>query len=218
MPVPSTYDDLVTEIQALLEDDNAELVAYLPTAIGLAESALFKALDVDWSTTTDIATVASTNTVSKPPGYRAGHNLYLTVSGSKIRLIKKTEDFIYDYWPNSSTVDVPKYYADKDSNTFLLAPTPAAIYTVTVEYETMPTALSSSQQTNRYTIDYPEALFYASVYEAASYLRNPEVASEYQSKMMTTIELINAQGARLRTDDAKNTANPQIGRNIKGQA
>jgi hypothetical protein len=217
MPTPANYSELLSAVQSLVEDDSAELLAYLPTAIGLAEAKLFRALDVDWSTTATASTTSGNNALSKPSGYKVGHNLYITVSNVKQRLIKKTEDFIYDYWPNSSTTDVPKYYADRDSSTFILAPTPNATYTVTVEHEVAPTALSSSNTTNRYTTDFPEALFYATVAEAAAYLHYPEMVSEYDQKLMAAVEMINAEGRRLRTDDAKNVGNPQVGRNIKGQ-
>lgn len=220
MPSPSTYADLITAITDMAEDDTAEFLAYIPTAIGLAEDRLFRNLDFDFSNTSTTTTTGSSNELLKPSGHRLTHNLYLTVSDEKMRLKKKTEDFIYSYWPNSATTGVPKYYADKDNATWLLAPTPAGAYTITYEIIKKPTPLSPSNTTNIFTEYFPDSLFYATMSVMCEYMKDGDRKAEWEQKYSDAVNTANNEGRRYRQDDDTNNNNLQGGRNTleKGKA
>jgi hypothetical protein len=220
MASPTTYDDLVTAVIAAAEDDSAEFAGYLPTAIGLAEDRVFKESDIDFSSEATLTTTITQSTLAKPTGHRITHNLYLTVSGSRRRLIKKTEDFLRQYWPSTSATDVPKYYADKDDLTWLLAPTPNGSYTVTAEVILKPTYLSDANQTNKLITLAPDALFYASMSAMCDWMQDPDAKQRWESDYNGAISFVNNEGRRARQDDNTHTNNPEGGRNTlkKGEA
>lgn len=218
MPSPTTYTELVTAITAVCEDSSAEFAAYLPTAIGLAEDRLFRELDFDFSSTTNLSTTISTNTLTKPLGHRITHNLYVTNGSVKQRLIKKTEDFIYDYWPNATVTDVPKYYADRDDLTWILAPTPNATYTITAEIILKPTALSGTNATNNILKYFPDVLFNASISAMAEWMKDTELQNIYEQKLQSVLLSANNEGRRYRQDDNTKTNNPETGRNTLTKA
>lgn len=214
MSSPQTYDDLVTAIQNMAEDDSSEFLAFIPTAIGLAEDRLFRSLDFDFSSTDSLATVNAQATLNKPSGHRWTHAMYITVSSEKRRLKKKTEDFIYSYWPNVSTTGVPKYYASQNDTVWLLAPTPNGVYTITCEYEKKPEALSDSEQTNVFTEYFPDALFYATMSVMCEFMKDPARKQEWENKYAEAINTANNEGRRERQDDDSNMHNPMGGRNV----
>jgi hypothetical protein len=220
MASPSTYSELVSAVIDMAEDDTTEFGSFLPTAIGLAEDRLFRNLDFDFSNTTTVTTTNGNNEVTKPAGHRVTHNLYVTVAGEKIRLKKKTEDFIYSYWPNSSTTGTPKYYGDKDNSTWILAPTPDSTLTITCEIIKKPTALSGSNATNLFTDYFPDALFYATMSVMCEYMKDPERKAEWEQKYSDSVNTANNEGRRYRQDDDTNNNNLQGGRNTleKGKA
>lgn len=218
MPSPTNYNELITAITTLCEDSSTEFAAYLPTAIGLAEDRLFRELDFDFSSTVNLSTTISTNTLVKPSGHRITHNLYVTNGSVKQRLIKKTEDYIYDYWPNSSLTDVPKYYADKDDLTWVLAPTPNATYTITAEIIMKPTALSGTNLTNTILKYFPDVLLNASMSAMAEWMKDPELQSIYEQKLQSVLLSANNEGRRYRQDDNTKTNNPEVGRNTLTKA
>lgn len=201
MTSPASYSELTSAIIALAEDDSDEFEAYLPTAIGLAEDRLFREVDIDFSKTDTITTSNTVDTVAKPSDYRVGHNLYVTVSGSKVRLLKRTEDFLYDYWPSTSSTGTPKYYAEKDVDYFLLKPTPNATLTITVEYEFKPLPLSDSNTTNLWTDLYPDLLFYAAMSNICEWQKDPERKAEWEAKLQGGLNSVNNEGRRSRQED-----------------
>ncbi len=201
MPSPSNYTELVTQVTALAEDDSAEFLAYLPTAIGLAEDRLFREIDIDLTTTSTLSLTPNVQTLAKPVDYRLGHNFYIVVNNEKTRLIKKTEDFLNDYWPNATLTAIPKYYAERDQDNFLFVPTPSAAYQVVVEYTAKPVALSSANATNVLITKYPDLLFYATLSNVCEWQKDPERKQEWEGKLQGALLSTNNEGRRFRQDD-----------------
>lgn len=215
MGSPTTFSDLQAAIIAMGQDASSEYAAYIPTAIGLAEDRLFKLIDLDFSKEEQLSAVLNNPLVVKPADYHLGHNLYLIVSGERRRLVKKTEDFLKDYWPSTVDNEIPKYYADQDSTYFRLAPTPNAAYNIIVEYEYKPSYLSDSNTTNIWTQRYPDVLFYAAMSAMCEFQRDPERKSEYEAKISEFISTVQKDTDRAVRDDATNVNNPLGGRNRK---
>jgi hypothetical protein len=215
MGSPSNYTDLYNAIIGLGQDESSEYAAYVPTAIGLAQDRLFKLVDYDFSKEGTINTTSATATVAKPADYHVGHNMYLVSGGMRTRLIKKTEDFLKDYWPSTTATDVPKYYADQDNTNFRFAPTPNAAYPILVEYEFRPSYLTSSNQTNVWTSRYPDLLFYAAMSAICELQRDSERKAEYEARIQEYMATVQKDTDRATRDDATDVNNPDGGRNRK---
>lgn len=210
-----TYDDLVTLAQQLAEDTSSEFLTYLPTAIQLAEDRLFRIMDINFSKEGILTTSNNQRDVTKPSDYRVTHDVYIEISGERQRLINKTEDFIKDYWPSLSETSVPKYYADKDLLTWMLAPTPNGVYNLYVEYEGPPTPLSPSNQTNVFIDMYPDVLTYAVMSNVCEWMKDDERKGVWEEKLAEALASTNNEGERQRHDDNTNVNNPIGGKNTK---
>jgi hypothetical protein len=200
-----------------MEDDTTEFVDYIPTAIRLAENRLFRELDIDFSTVLGPLTMTAGNQeVLKPTNHRVTHNIYASIGGERVRLIKKTEDFLYDYWPNIAVLGPPKYYADKDNSSWLVAPVPDLPYTIQVEGEVVPENLSLSNQENIFTELCPDLLFFSTLSEMCDWMRDDERKATWETKITMALTSANNEGRRSRRDDNTNVNNPTGGRNTKG--
>lgn len=168
-----TYATLTTALQTITEDDSTEFVAAIPDCIGLAEHRIHKEIDLDISRQTDSVTLsASVNTATKPTGFVIERWAYITSGSTKSFLTQKDSSWIHDYWPSTSATGVPLYYADKDSTTWWIAPTPDIGYTMTLAYTKLPDKLDASTTTTWLSTNAPDVLLYACLVEAGIFLRD----------------------------------------------
>ena len=202
MAGPTTYDALVSAIVAAMEDDSDEFTAYIPTAIGLAEARLEKQVDTDGIVVTvTLATSTGDPFISKPTGYRFTRDLEIVVDGEVRTLKKKVNSFLRDYWPTPTSTSVPSLYADNDRSSWLVAPTPDDAYNILLTGGIRPTALSVGNQTNYYTNELPDALFYAAMSAQAEFMKSWSTLPVWEEKYLDAIKGVNNEGRRQRRDD-----------------
>ena len=63
-----------------------------------------------------------------------------------------------EYAPDRTSTGIPKYYANWDNDTIILAPTPNAAYTIELAYNAQETGLSSSNTTTWVSTNAPGLL------------------------------------------------------------
>jgi hypothetical protein len=207
--IPDTYDGLVSAIKALAEDDSIEFAAYIPVAIHLAEERLVKEIDTEGLHFTDtISTSAGDPVLAKPSGYRLGYDLSFTTSGGIQMMEKRTDDFLKDYWPVTTSVGIPKYYADKSNTEFMVAPAPASAYDFELNYTGNVSSLSNSVQSNYYTEFASDALFYGTMSNMSEFMKDYQIQSVWESKYDRAMQGINNQGRRGRREDGTAPSNP----------
>ena len=201
MAVITNYTTLVFAVQEVAEDDSSEFLAYIPTAIDLTEKRMFK--DLDLPELEEAATgnlVSGVNTLTKPTNTEHVQTFTITTNSKKIQLRKKTESFLDDYWPISSNTSVPKYYADKDKTTFLIAPTPDSNYSYNVRYSKQPTGISSSNLTNYFTDNCSDLLFYGTMVEMSKFMKDWEQVNFWSNEYSLRQDTWNVQMMRYRRD------------------
>lgn len=209
MAVITDYATLVSALQEVMEDDGAEFAAYIPTAIDLAEERLFRELDLyDLEQTATGNLTPDSNTLSKPSGYRVGHNFVITVSGNKRTLKKRKKDYLEDYWPDSADTDVPKYYADNTQTQFILAPTPDQDYVYSIRYTSQPTKLSVSATTNYFTTHCKDLLYHAAAIEMLKFMKAGSQIPVVEEIYTKARDSWNIQAMRQRRDGSENPMNP----------
>lgn len=216
MPVITTYDTLVSAVIETAEDDSVEFLAYIPTAIDLAEQKLTKEMDTQGvMMEADVTVSASNQYVSKPSGFRVPHEVYFTdASTGQITLLdKKTKSYVLDYWPIPTSVGTPKYYADRDNSQIILAPTPDTQYVYTFSYAGRPAALSSANQTNYFTDYCSDALFYATMIEQCRFMRHYKMLDSYKSAYTEAVQTLVNEARRQRRDSGNAPKNPEGGAN-----
>jgi len=186
-----TYTTLKTAIQDYLESTESSFVTNLPTFITTAEERIFKNVQLDDFRKNQVGNLTSSGTyLETPTDYLAPFSLAVIDSSSNYSfLLLKQVSFIRDFTPNSSTTGLPKYYAEFDDNTFIVAPTPDSTYEVELHYYYRPASLTTTtgSETTWLSKNAPNAILYGSLVEACTYLKNYEAIPAYESKFQEAL-------------------------------
>lgn len=209
----TSYNTLVSAIVETMEDDSAEFLTWLPAGVGMAEQRLGRETDAQGLVL--IATVTAQSgvpTLTKPTGYKNGQDLWFIESSSGERTLvkKKPYSYVLDYWPVPGSVGVPKYYADVDTSTFIVAPTPNTSIAMTLRYEGLPTPIGVSNQTNYFTDFMPDILFYATMVEVCKFSRNYTLLKEYDGRYTEARDTVVNESRRARQDNSGNPHNATL--------
>jgi len=186
-----TYTTLKTAIQDYLESTESSFVTNLPTFITTAEERIFKNVQLDDFRKNQVGNLTASGTYLEcPTDYLAPFSLAVIDSSSNYNyLLLKQVSFIRDFTPNASTTGLPKYYAEFDDNTFIVAPTPDSTYEVELHYYYRPASLTSTtgSETTWLSKNAPNAILYGSLVEACTYLKNYEAIPAYESKFQEAL-------------------------------
>ena len=96
--------------------------------------------------------------------------------------------------PETSAVDIPKYYANWDETYWVVAPTPDKTYDITLAYDkepvsitntTLPTAAPAATNGTYLSNKYQDLLLYACLVNAYGYLKGPQDMLQYYTKAYT---------------------------------
>ena len=151
--------------------------------------------------------------VSGPEGgFRFARGLQLHNSdGESVWLEQVDATFIDEYAierssSNTSFTGEPKYWANWDSSTLVVAPTPNLAYTVEMWYDETPERLGngsgSTSTTTFISNNAPEVLLYGVLSEAYSYLKNSQDMQLYTQKFQNALTAFaNEQMGRKRRDE-----------------
>jgi len=183
----TTYAELTQQILDYTEtDDNVLTSTIINDIIEHAESRIFRNADLDVFKKYKTASLTSGDPFVAMPGATPQTFAFIryvqifNTDNVRISLEKKDSSFMNEFLPNRTTTGTPKYYANWDNDTIVLAPTPDAAYTVELAYNAQPTGLSSSTTTTWTSTNAPEMLLYACLVEAFKFLKNPQMVQMYE--------------------------------------
>ena len=186
-----TYTTLKTAVQDYLDSTETSFVTNLPTFITTTEERILKSVQLDDFRKNQVGNfTASGPYLECPTDYLSPFSMAVIDSSSNYNyLLLKQVSFIRDYTPNASTTGQPKYYAEFDNNTFIVAPTPDSTYEVELHYYYRPASLTSTtgSETTWLSENAPNAILYGSLVEACTYLKNYESIPVYESKFQEAI-------------------------------
>ena len=141
-------------------------------------------------------------TVPDDFAFERGVQIKDQITGDRTWLEQRDTTFIDEYNKDRSDTGTPKYYANWDQNTIMVAPTPDLAYEIELWYNKTPDHLSSSQTTTWLSTNAPEVLIYGTVAEAFSYLKNPPYVQLYEQKYAQAVQnLAQTQMGRKRRDE-----------------
>ena len=111
--------------------------------------------------------------------------------------------FLQDYTPDPATTGTPKYYADWDESTFLLAPTPNADFSMELHYFYRPTSITTSSDGTSWLGTNAElSMLYGSLVEAYTFMKGEsDLLSFYNNRFMEGIQWMKNLGEGLQTRD-----------------
>lgn len=197
----TTYALLRADITGWTNNESTELAAALDTIIRLAELRLYRELDLRiYRQSATSVTATGDPYLALPVDCLVVRALRLS---SGVHLQNRDETFIHEFWPNAAVTASPRYYAPWDEETVLLAPTPDAVYPVTIVYTRQPTGLSATVTTTWLSLNAYDLLLQAALLEAAGYLEGvtKERMEMYQQRYGDAAQRVQAQDARNRGDD-----------------
>ena len=186
-----TNTTLKTAIQDYLDSTETSFVSNLTTFITTAEERIFKNVQLDNFRKNQVGNLTASGTYLEcPTDYLAPFSLAVIDSASNYNyLLLKQVTFIRDYTPKASTIGLPKYYAEFDDNTFIVAPTSDLAYEVELHYYYRPASLTSTtgSETTWLSENAPNAILYGSLVEACTYLKNYESIPVYEARFQDAL-------------------------------
>ena len=169
-----TLATLKTAVQDYMESSETTFTTQLNTLIKESENRIFDNVQLP----VQRKNVQGTTTISNrflatPTDFYAPFSAAVISSNKYYYLDFKHPSFIKEYSPTTTVTGRPKYYSLLDDTAFELSPIPDAAYTVEVHYLYKPASLTagSDSGTTVLSTDYPEALLYGTLVEAAIFLK-----------------------------------------------
>ena len=199
-----TFTTLKTAIQDYTDNTETTFDSQLARFILNAEERIFKECQLDVFRKSSQGSVASSNKfLTKPSDFLAQDSLSVVSSSNNEFLLYKQVTFLQDYTPNPATTGTPKYYADWDDTTFLLAPTPDDIYPMELHYYYRPTSITTSDDGTSWIGTNAElCLLYGSLVEAYTFMKGEQdLLSLYNNRFMEAIQWLKNLGEGLQTRD-----------------
>jgi hypothetical protein len=200
-----TYDELVTNLRNYTEvDANVFSTPVINTFITMAENRILRDIDLDVFKLEAAGNMTSGNKFLTAPSDILTHRYMMITSGTnQIFLDFRDTSYMKEYWPNGATTGIPKYYSVWDQNTFYVAPTPNANFSVELGYIYRPAQLSPATPTTWISTNAPEALLYACLIQAYSYTKGPlEMLQYFENSYKQAVQGlgIEQQGRRRRDE------------------
>ena len=205
-----TLAELQTDIRGYTEvDSNVFTDAVLSRIIKNAENKIYREVDSDQDRHYATSSLIIGNRyVTIPSDLRLIRYFQLKDSaGNQYYLEQRDTTFMAEYYsdPGSSSVDIPKYYANWDENFWVVAPTPDKTYEITLGYNKEPVSIITDTAGTYLSNKYADLLLYACLVNAYGYLKGPADMLQYYSQAYEKALLsyaIEQQGRRRRDEYA----------------
>jgi len=173
-----------------------------------AEQRIYNLANIPASNQTQTGSLTVGNRYFTLPSSLISVNEFVVVDGTGVysTLLNKEVSFIREAYPNPSVQAMPKYYAQFDNDTVLLAPTPDTAYAVELNFFGYPTSIVDAG-TSWLGNNYDQALLYGALVEAATFMKS-NVGEElgdfgmYKERFDSVMQLLTRQvGERNNTDN-----------------
>tara|TARA_Y100001951_G_scaffold45478_1_gene35867 strand:- start:221 stop:874 length:654 start_codon:yes stop_codon:yes gene_type:complete len=188
-----TYSGLKTAIQDYVDSSETTFVNNLDVIIKQAEERILKNVWLD-NFKKNVTGTASADTpyLGMPTDFLAPFSMAVIASNVYYYLLLKQVSFMRSYKPatSGSVTGRPKYYAEFDSDSFILAPTPDTTYTFELHYFYRPASLTAAGDsgTTWLSDNATNSLLYGSLVEAATFLKlDPNEMANFEQRFQDAI-------------------------------
>lgn len=196
-----TYDSLVQDLQDYCERSDDPFLNQIPRFIMLAENRIASE-NKPLGFVRTVSGTLSSNILQKPIRWRKTKSLSLIVGAERRYLYARPYEFLRSYWPDTSQLAAPYYYADYDYEHYFVVPTPDMAYQFELQYWERPVPLDSTNQTNWTTQYAPQLLLYATMIEAMPFLKTSERIPEFQGLYDRALQAITKEDSERVVDNA----------------
>lgn len=176
-----TFTSLKEDVQNYLErgaSSTTDPMVYdqIPRLIALAETRIAVELKVlGFKRVVTGTLTAGVAAYDKPDRWRETLSINIgtgATNETRKQLFARAYEYLVAYWPDRTDTDEPEFYADYDYDHWLIVPTPDAAYPWEISYYEKPQQLDATNETNWLTDIAPNLLLYATLLEAAPFLKN----------------------------------------------
>lgn len=210
--MPYTYNTLVADVIANMEEDSSEFLSALPSIITRAQAYIQRRIDsANILRFVDVTVSASVRTVDLPSDLLVLKSVQVSTNSGTINLVQQTNEYLTAYWPDYVSVGTPKYYASKDNAQIFVAPTPDVNTNATVEYVPRVSILTSAVSSNWFS-DYADAAFFAAAMMFANaWTKNPGATNLWKIQTDEELSVLNNEARRTRRSDTsdRNAGTPE---------
>jgi hypothetical protein len=223
-----TYTELIAAIQSYTENTFPETYLYtnatvspqaqLNTFITQAEQRIYNTVQFP-SLRKNVTGVTSSGNkyLSCPGDFLATYSLAVVTADGQEFLLNKDVNFIRQAYPKATDTATPKYYAlfgPTTSNdpspvitnelSFILGPTPDAVYDVELHYYYYPQSITTAASGQTWLGDnFDTVLLYGSLVEAYTYMKGEaDIMTFYEKKYQDALGQLNRLGTGLERGDA----------------
>jgi len=195
--VINTYNDLVAAVtEYLARDQDATLIARIPTFIQLAEAKFNRLLFCRQMETRAITVTDPTQTepeyIAMPVGFQSMRRIRVTSIQGKPRLQYKSGSELDEFRYTRGDVPGEPEYFTTFGNEIELCPTPDNNYTIEMVYrQSIPPLDGVTNITNWLLADSPDLYLYATLLESAPYIKEDERIQTWALGVQTSIDALN---------------------------
>ncbi len=204
------YGELKQAVQDYTDNAETSFVTNIPLFIRIAEERILKNVQLSLFRKNAAANTSSSNKyLACPSDFLAPFSLSLAgTDGDKVFLDFKDPSYIQTYTPDGSTLGTPRYYAQYDVDTFILAPTPDGVYSAELHYFYRPQSITvlTDSQSSWLSENAEIALLYGTLVEACVYMKGePDIMATYNQKFQEALVGVKMLGEAKETTDEYRT-------------
>jgi len=213
------YTQLSAAIQDYTQNFEGDFVANIPVFVKQAEQRIYNSVQFPSLRKNVTGVTASGNKyLSCPNDFLSTYSLaVIDALGNYEYLLNKDVNFIRQAYPNPNDTAQPKYYAlfgpttsndpspvITDELTFILGPTPDAVYSVELHYYYYPESITVAADGQTWLGDnFDIVLLYGSLVEAAIFMKSEaDMMGYYETKYKEALSLASRLGDGLERSDA----------------
>jgi hypothetical protein len=199
------YASLVTAIQEYCETSESSFVSNIPNFVQLAEERIYNSVQIPAIRRNQTGNMTSGNKyLTLPTDWLATFSLAVIdpVTNAQSFLLDKDVNFIRESFPDPDDTGTPTHYAQFDSGTLILGPTPDGNYGVELHYYGYPESIVTAG-TTWLSDNYENVLLYGSLREAYVYMKGEQdMINYYEQRYQEGLQQLMRLGDGLNRRDA----------------
>lgn len=215
------YTALKQAIQDYCSNTESSFVTNIPVFVQQAEERIYNQIQFP-SLRKNVTgnTTASNKYLACPTDFLAPYSIaVIDASGSYTYLLNKDVNYIREAYPTSTDTGLPQHYAlfgprstDPNELTFILGPTPDAVYSVELHYFYYPESITTSASGTSWLGDNLDSvLLYGSLVEAYTYMKGEaDMLALYEGKYKEAVSLAKRLGDGLERRDAYRSGQARV--------
>ena len=205
------FPDTFVQVTTSGSQTNVNAITQINTFIQQAEARIYNSVQIPSLRRNVTGSLTANNKyLACPNDYLSTYSIaVIDASGNYEYLLNKDVNFIRQAYPNPADTGIPRYYAlfgsrlnDPNELSFILGPTPDAIYTAELHYFYYPESIVT-QGSSWLGDNYSPALLYGALVEAYTYMKGEtDMLLAYNTKYNEALGQLKRLGDGLERNDA----------------